>query len=30
MNLKRLFISAVAAIALGFNAQAQTYTYKEV
>lgn len=30
MNLKRLFISAVAAIALSFNAQAQTYTYKEV
>ena len=30
MNFKRLFISAVAAIALGFNAQAQTYTYKEV
>ena len=30
MNLKRLFISAVAAIALSFNALAQTYTYKEV
>ena len=30
MNFKRLFISAVAAIALGFNVQAQTYTYKEV
>ena len=30
MNFKRLFISAVAAIALSFNAQAQTYTYKEV
>lgn len=30
MNFKRLFISAVAAIALGFNAQAQSYTYKEV
>ena len=30
MNLKRLLISAVAAIALSFNALAQTYTYKEV